>query len=76
MSKGMTIIIVLLLITITLSFWYGRKKAPPPWMKCKESLFSQVILKKCTPSIMAIPDSEFEKQKKELDENQLNENKF
>tara|TARA_B100000989_G_C19439462_1_gene426619 strand:- start:381 stop:611 length:231 start_codon:yes stop_codon:yes gene_type:complete len=76
MSRGMTIIIVLLLITITLSFWYGRKKAPPPWMKCKESLFSQVILNKCTPSILAIPDSEFEKQKKEQEDIQLNEEKF
>jgi len=72
----MTTIIVLLLITITLSFWYGRKKAPPPWMRCKESLFSQVILNRCTPSVMSIPETEFEKQSNEQDQMQLKEEKF
>tara|TARA_Y200000002_G_C22216008_1_gene469511 strand:- start:202 stop:417 length:216 start_codon:yes stop_codon:yes gene_type:complete len=55
MSKGMIILISLILITMTLSFWYGRNREAPPWMKCKESLFSQVILNKCTPSSLSTP---------------------
>ena len=56
MSRGMIVIISLILITTTLSFWYGRNREAPPWMQCKESLFSQVILNKCTPSSMSVPN--------------------
>ncbi len=36
--------------------WFGKRETPP-WAKCKESLFEQVVLKNCTPSILATPDS-------------------
>lgn len=63
MSKGMIILISLILITTTLSFWYGRNREVPPWMKCKESLFSQVILNKCTPSSLSLPNYDEKKLK-------------
>tara|TARA_B100000035_G_scaffold277826_1_gene256365 strand:- start:351 stop:521 length:171 start_codon:yes stop_codon:yes gene_type:complete len=28
----------------------GKNRETPPWMKCKESLFEQVVLGKCSPS--------------------------
>ncbi len=54
----MWIIIVLILILSISSFWFGRKKDIPPWMKCKESLFEQVVLNKCTPSSFNTPNFE------------------
>ena len=68
MSKGMIILISLILITMTLSFWYGRNREAPPWMKCKESLFSQVILNKCTPSSLSTPSYEEDKISNENEE--------
>ena len=50
MSKSMWIIIILISILAISSFWFGRNREIPPWMKCKESLFEQVVFKKCTPS--------------------------
>jgi len=50
MSKSMWIIIILISILVMSSFWFGRNREIPPWMKCKESLFEQVVFKKCTPS--------------------------
>ena len=43
------------------SFWFARDKERP-WVKCKESLFAQVVFKQCTPSSFATP--------KILDDNQ------
>mgnify|MGYP004112873207 FL=1 len=37
------------------SFWFGRNRETPPWMKCKESLFAQVVFNKCTPSSFSSP---------------------
>ena len=63
MSRGMWIIIVLITILMISSYWFSKNRKPPPWVKCKESLFEQVVLKKCTPSSFSIPngneDAEF-----------------
>jgi len=37
------------------SYWFSKNKSAPPWVKCKESLFEQVVLKKCTPSSFSQP---------------------
>ena len=50
MSKSMWIISILILILVVSSFWLGKNRETPPWMKCKESLFEQVVLGKCSPS--------------------------
>ena len=50
MSRSMWIISILILILVVSSFWFGRNRETPPWMKCKESLFEQVVFNKCTPS--------------------------
>ena len=50
MSKSMWIISILILILLVSSFWLGKNRETPPWMKCKESLFEQVVLGKCSPS--------------------------
>ena len=68
MSKGMIILISLILITMTVSFWFGRNRETPPWMKCKESLFSQVILNKCTPSSLSTPSYEENKIDNKIEE--------
>ena len=39
------------------SFWFGRNREAPPWVKCKESLFAQVVMKQCTPSSFANPNN-------------------
>ena len=49
MSKSMWIISILILILLVSSFWLGKNRETPPWMKCKESLFEQVVLGKCSP---------------------------
>ena len=60
MSKSIWILLGLILIFTVTSYFYSKKKDIPPWMKCKESLFSQVVFKTCTPSIMTSPRIEFE----------------
>ena len=55
MSKSMWIISILILILLVSSFWLGKNRETPPWMKCKESLFEQVVFKKCTPSSFSQP---------------------
>ncbi len=55
MSRSMWIIIVLITILMISSYWFSKNKKPPPWVKCKESLFEQVVLKKCTPSSFSTP---------------------
>ena len=50
MSKSMWIIIILITILMISSFWFSKGREAPPWVKCKESLFVQVVFKKCTPS--------------------------
>jgi len=37
------------------SYWFSKNKSAPPWVKCKESLFEQVVFKKCTPSSFSQP---------------------
>ena len=56
MSRSMWIISVLILILMISSFWFGRNREAPPWVKCKESLFEQVVFKKCTPSSFNRPN--------------------
>ena len=55
MSKSMWIISILIVILLVSSFWLGKNRETPPWMKCKESLFEQVVFKKCTPSSFSQP---------------------
>jgi len=55
MSRGMWIIVILIVISTSVSFWYGRNRETPEWMKCKESLFDQVVFNKCTPSSFSRP---------------------
>jgi len=57
MSRSMWIISVLILILMISSFWFGRNREAPPWVKCKESLFAQVVMKQCTPSSFANPNN-------------------
>ena len=56
------------------SYWFSKNKSAPPWVKCKESLFEQVVFKKCTPSSFSQPgiinsETEFEN----YDEQQQNQ---
>ena len=60
MSRGIWILFGLILVFIITSYFYSKKRDIPPWMKCKESLFSQVVFKKCTPSMMTSPRIDFE----------------
>ena len=57
MSRSMWIISVLILILMISSFWFGRNREAPPWVKCKESLFAQVVMKQCTPSSFVNPNN-------------------
>ena len=57
MSKSMWVISILILVLMVSSFWFARDRETPPWMKCKESLFAQVVFKQCTPSSFAVPRS-------------------
>ena len=50
MSRSMWIIVILITILMMSSFFFGRKEVPP-WVKCKESLFEQVVFNNCTPSL-------------------------
>ena len=62
MFRGSWLLIGLIFIFIITSYFYSKKKDIPPWMKCKESLFSQVVFKTCTPSMMSSPRIEFENE--------------
>ncbi len=64
MSRGMWIIIILITIMMVSSYWFGRDREAPPWAKCKESLFEQVVFKNCTPSSLVRPQN----QKIQLDD--------
>ena len=57
MSRSMWIIIILITILMISSYWFSKNRPAPPWVKCKESLFEQVVFKKCTPSSFLQPDS-------------------
>ena len=66
MGKVSWIIISLILILTISSFWFGRNREIPPWMKCKESLFAQVVLNKCTPSELTRPSISNSNSKEEI----------
>ena len=57
MSKSMWIIVVLITILMISSYFFSKGREIPPWAKCKESLFVQVVFKKCTPSSLMSPNS-------------------
>ena len=71
MNRGFIVISILILILVITSFWFGRNRETPPWMKCKESLFSQIIFKKCTPSTFNRPgfDNNNNNNERNLDNN-------
>ena len=50
MPRSSWIIIILITILLISSYWFSRNREAPDWVKCKESLFEQVVFKKCTPS--------------------------
>ena len=56
MFRGTPLIIGLVLVFLLTSYFYRKNKEIQPWMKCKESLFSQVVFKKCTPSSLSRPN--------------------
>ena len=70
MSRSMWIISVLILILMISSFYFGRNREAPPWVKCKESLFAQVVMKQCTPSSFVNPNID---ENIEPNENNINE---
>ncbi len=57
MSKSMWIIVVLITILMISSYFFSKGREIPPWAKCKESLFVQVVFKKCTPSSLVSPNN-------------------
>ena len=50
MPRTSWIIIILITILLVSSYFISRNREAPDWVKCKESLFEQVVFKKCTPS--------------------------
>ena len=58
MSRGSWIIIILITILLISSYWFSKGREAPDWVKCKESLFEQVVFKKCTPSSFNKPTIE------------------
>ena len=50
MPRTSWIIIILITILLVSSYFFSRNREAPDWVKCKESLFVQVVFKKCTPS--------------------------
>ena len=56
MSRSSWIIIILITILLVSSYWFSRNREAPDWVKCKESLFEQVVFKKCTPSVFNRPN--------------------
>jgi len=71
MSKSMWIIVVLITILMVGSFWFSKGREIPPWAKCKESLFVQVVFKKCTPSSLVSPNNN--KNDQQIQNNQFEE---
>ena len=67
----MWIISILILILMISSFWFARDREAPPWVKCKESLFAQVVFKQCTPSSFAVPNNFDKKNKEQQSDNDL-----
>ena len=58
MSRSSWIIIILITILLVSSYWFSKGREAPDWVKCKESLFEQVVFKKCTPSSFNKPTVE------------------
>ena len=74
MSKGMWIVIILILISSILA--YNNKKVQP-WVKCKESLFDQIVFNNCTPSSFSRPqESRGSQEMDKKDQENLDINKF
>ena len=71
MSRGMWIMSILILILMVSSFWFAKDREAPPWVKCKESLFAQVVMKQCTPSSFANPNSIEKNNQEENFDNEL-----
>ena len=71
MSRSMWIISILILILMISSFWFARDRETPPWVKCKESLFAQVVFKQCTPSSFAVPNNFDKENEEEQSDNDL-----
>ncbi len=67
----MWIISILILILMVSSFWFSKDREAPPWVKCKESLFAQVVMKQCTPSSFANPSSGDNNNQEENFDNEL-----
>ena len=67
----MWIISILILILMISSFWFARDRETPPWVKCKESLFAQVVFKQCTPSSFAVPNNFDKENEEEQSDNDL-----
>ena len=68
----MWILIILVTITMVSSYWFGKNRETPPWVKCKESLFEQVVFNNCTPSSFTSP-KDFNNNRQE---NQKNDGTF
>ena len=56
MPRTSWIIIILITILLVSSYFFSRNREAPDWVKCKESLFEQVVFKKCTPSSFNRPN--------------------
>lgn len=66
MFRGTWLIVGLILIMIISTYFFRDKNKIQPWMKCKESLFSQIVFNQCTPSIFVVPrlDDEIKNEEK------------
>ena len=67
----MWILSILILVLMVSSFWFRKGREIPPWVKCKESLFAQVVLKQCTPSSFANPQDFNDEDQDKLIEEEL-----
>ena len=45
MSRSSWVIIILITILLVSSYFFSRNREAPDWVKCKESLFEQVVFK-------------------------------
>ena len=43
MSRSSWVIIILITILLVSSYFFSRNREAPDWVKCKESLFEQVV---------------------------------
>ncbi len=57
MPRTSWIIIILITILLVSSYFFSRNREAPDWVKCKESLFAQVVMKQCTPSSFVNPNN-------------------